>query len=436
MTKPEKDEDVVYLVYTDVVGSTKLDKKDPIEWRKKSFGEQLDSLLSLENSLVLKSVGDALFVIYEGKDRGLSEQELIKKILYSVWKSFNTADDQARIRAVVHEIKGHQRGAKIAKYLSKQYTKGHKDNFLEALEKDIFGKEVNKAARILSLVHKPAILVSENVARKITPSAEECATKGNPIPFSLNDQDFVLHSPVPVLYMKGVFDFLEDKDKKPCVVWELGTNPTPTLASEFKSIQAFRLMTVQLKNATELSEKGNQIATEVLEELSLNSPDIKLRFYIDMLWNVIDTFVFQDISFERKDREIDKNNFLKSLNLLISKGQNCNGGLQIGGQAGKLDIIANKDCIKQSIYDEKEIPHKDNATSLLAFTSFPDIQHEARIRELLSRESLGAQASTRLITRIIPQSIELYESVKWSETFLSTNNITDESSSDFKGFSE
>jgi len=177
--RSKKNEEVVYLVYTDVVGSGKLDldPKKVVQWRKKTFLKQLRSLLNPEKSLVLKSIGDALFVLYDGVNKS-DEEGIIKEILCCIHEAFvNT--QKPFIRAVVHRITEHKRGREIKNYLGKMINKQSNMKYLtDTLEKDIFGKEVNRAARILSLVHAPAILVSQDVANQIDPEANKKAIQG------------------------------------------------------------------------------------------------------------------------------------------------------------------------------------------------------------------------------------------------------------------
>ncbi|MBM4141764.1 MAG: adenylate/guanylate cyclase domain-containing protein [Nitrospira sp.] len=209
--------EVVYLVLTDAVGSSELDNRlDPIEWRKCAFKNQLGCLLSSNsNSLALKSVGDALFVIYEVNGNKSKEDKIVKEILYCVWKAFErTKNDDAfkiPIRCAIHRITDHKKGDGIARDLESLQTSGDKSHLVEALKKDIFGKEVNRAARILSLVHNPTILVSEAIVNMINPNANKIALDFKPIEFKYNNQRLIFHSPVPVLYMKGVFNLDEVK---------------------------------------------------------------------------------------------------------------------------------------------------------------------------------------------------------------------------------
>lgn len=428
--RSKENEEVVYLVYTDVVGSSELDKESEkvIKWRKKTFFTQLKSLLGPDQSLVLKSIGDALFILYDSINKDV-EENFVKEILYYLHKAF-VKTIKPSIRAVVHRITNHKRGKEIKTYLQRCKNKQKNMKYLtDTLEKDIFGKEVNKAARMLSLVHAPAILVSQDVVNQISKQADEKAIKGESINVNYRRKKLILHSPVPVLYMKGVFNYHDEKASRiPYVIWELGVIKDATLAPEFKLNQTFRLITARLSNAVMLANRRDEILQITMEKLSFGNPDLALRFYVDMLWEVTDYFIFQNPEFERKERQIKRNNYLNSLSNLISKTPPENN-IQIEGQAGKLTINFNTCSIDKLTYSAGGVPDKEFVISLLVFTSFPDISHQNQIRKLLSRENQSG-----LVKEIEPQSIQIYQSIKFGGKFikgLDTGQVFD----NFSGFS-
>jgi len=401
---------VVYLVLTDAVGSSELDNRtlNPVDWRKKSFKNQLLFLLKYKKSLALKSVGDSLFVIYKTDGNNSEEDITVKKILNCVLEAFKN-NTRIPIRCAIHRITGHKQGGEIANDLNSLRTLGDKKLLIKTLREDIFGKEVNRAARIISLVHNPAILVSEDVVMKICKNADEKASQFEPIEFG-NENGKLIHSPVPVLYMKGVFEYKKEKNQKPYVVWELGEKEKPTLMPEFKCNQALRLITVRLKKAERLSQKIDGIVNNTLEKLSLHKPDLKLKFYIDMLWKVEDYFILRDPSFERIDRgkTINNKDYLLSLSNLIPTARKKGGALQKNGQIKKLNIKATIKGIEEITW-KNDLPNNEFVIPLLAFTTFPDFEHKKRTRDLLSKEDLKHD---QLISEIEPQSIDIFENIK------------------------
>jgi len=425
--------EIVYLVYTDVKGSTNLDKKcDPIKWRIEAFCKQLEHLLSLTHSLALKSIGDALFVIYEDANNRKKEEELIKEILYGVWQatqkvSYN--NQNINIRAVIHRIVGHKRGNAIATKLTKINTNGDKTCFQDILKKDIFGNEVNKAARILSLNHGSCVLLSEEIVKIINNKAVDYAKQGKNIDFGYKGMKFILQSPVPILTMKGVFNCLKSRRFSPCVVWELNTKEAHSLATEFKSSQALRLILVRLKNAEDISQKRDKIIDETLKKLSIDNPNLVLRFYLDMLWKVIDYFIFHDAEFKRIDSKIDSENYLESMKQIVTKIQFIDNKATIPGQAGELIISADQATIGNVTYIEKNTGDKAFLVSLLGFTSYPDINHGICVRRFLSNDS-----NRNLIATIEPQSIEVYRTIMFNSKIVKKYINKDPGSTDFHAF--
>ncbi|MBM4140405.1 MAG: hypothetical protein FJ242_02775 [Nitrospira sp.] len=177
---------------------------------------------------------------------------------------------------------------------------------------------------------------------------------------------------------------------------------------EFKRNQALRLITVRLKGPESLSKELNNIATNTLEKLSLQNPDLKLKFYIDMLWKIKDYFILRDPSLERIDREktIDKTNYLQSLENLFSTKKR-EGNIQKDGQVKQLNINAEKRRIKEITY-KSPVVDKEFVIPLLAFTTFPDFEHRKKTRSLLSKEKIN----NSLISEIQPESIEIFGNIK------------------------
>ena len=83
--------------------------------------------------------------------------------------------------------------------------------------------------------------------------------------------------------------------------------------------------------------------------------------------------------------------------------------------------------IKKIEHIKGDIPKEEFGISLLAFTSFPDIEHNLQTRKLLSGET------GNLISAIEPQSIEVYQNIKLSKELVESLD-SDPSSSNFKGF--
>ena len=425
-------EENLYLVYTDVIRSTELDKRETnvIEWRKNAFYGQLDNLLQPECSLALKSIGDALFILY---NVGAKKDTSVKDILYYIWKATTSLKKyDIKIRVAVHKITGHKLGGDIANHIETLSRFGDIKILIESLKKDIFGTEVNRTARMLSLVHGPAILVSNEIACEIDQNAEVTAIKGGSIQFECNNKKFAVHFPVPILYMKGVHG---DKDANGgYVVWELHQEnediEEAILAPEFKLNQSFRLINALMQNAIEPMKEYRNISERVLNELSFQKPSIELRFYNDILWTVEDYFTICDPSFQRKPRKIENRNYIGSLRHIITKiDKNDDEILTIQGQKSKINIKANQNSIT-SIAIDNSAPSTRFMISQLAFTSYSDNKHKDRTRELLSKQNISNS-----IKQIEAQSIDLYKGIRFTDQLLKSLG-DDKILTSFEGFGD
>ncbi len=312
----EKEE--LFLVFTDVVGSTVLDAKGDSSWRISSFTKQLSSLLSIDNSLALKSIGDALFIIIR-KNIEKDKVKLCREILARTYEAYlkvketDTNDSlmkqPVKIRAVVHLITGHKSGKDIAKEIENSSINEKKFKILtQSLRNDIFGTEVNKAARIQSLVKKDAILVTEEIAKLIQNDESFYFSKLknlHPLEFDFDERNFILHSPVPVTRLKGLEHI---NVHLPVIVWQLNENfrydnndikrDIPVLSVEFKFHQVLRFLMVGLKRRIQFEEI--EIASKQISELikPLDN-DIVSKFYNDLIWDVIDEIEISAINFKR-----------------------------------------------------------------------------------------------------------------------------------------
>lgn len=434
-----KNGETIYLVYTDVKESANLDNRfqdNCIEWRKQAFCDQLKNLIMPHKPTILKSIGDALFVIYENSRPQETKADRLKFILHCVWKAtqdINYKQCKISIRAVVHRIEGHKRGNAIAQILIKKNILKSNSAFTCILRKDIFGTQVNLAARILSLSHGSCILVSNDVASIINKDSTLFAKRGKNIPFEYKSQTYSLHSPVPILYMKGAFNNNKSITHDPYLVWELEplkVEETPHFASEFKSNQSFRLILVEMRSSKNIAREQASIASEAIKMLSFNKPNEKMIFYVDMLWEVIDYFHLHDATFDRITGKIDPDDYLKSINELITK-RLSKRSVSILGQSGVLSFSVNKNGIKNVYYktQDKNISPKAYLTPLVAFTSYPDINHGTLIRKMLSKDHLNSE-----ILHIEPQTIEIFRTIEFKKETLA-KYMQKDASTDFRAFS-
>lgn len=400
----------LFLVYTDVVGSTPLDLStdDPIAWRRTSFLEQLKMLLSIDNALALKSIGDALFIIIDCSHKTKNKKELCQEVLACTYKAYlNTKtaginsklNKEINIRAVVHLIKDHCCGEEIANEIIKAILDGQiddKDNkksslLIQSLKDDIFGTEVNKAARIQSLVRADAILISEEIAKIIEDNPAKYNDNLNKlfyITFKHKDTEYQLHSPVPVIKLKGLKDI---SYKSPLIVWQLDQIPRdiqPALATEFKSYQMFRLLLTGLKKIPLQENDRVVMQSEVDDLLELNNLSKNVfSFYNDFIWDVIDEFEISPIKFTR----------------------NSIGEVHENIKNQKKAFEGNFFCLKPVSGSFKLLPNRninvDLLISKIVLCSFPSREVAIHGRQIVETISIGDQ---KYVLFTEPQTIDIY----------------------------
>lgn len=491
----------VYLVITDVVGSCDLDRKigsngSILKWRDECFKRQLSKLLTLDEALALKSIGDALFIIYEVPYRSeLENRKLATKILNYLWKAFDEVKTkciieaqgtpydkedeeklEVKIRAVVDRIEGCERGKKIAEHLEKLKQRrkklGNIDFLKLTMAKDVFGNEVNRAARILSLVRQPAVLVSDDVAKQIKEDTKEYAKKGKPIPIKRVGKDLILHSPVPVLYIKGISDTDEDQPREDSenangngttedkqneevvssyIVWQLGkekVNAEAVLAPEFKQNQAFRIINTFLKKPISggedsLETKRKKILCEASSILGLDNPSLEFLFYCDFLWLIEDYYIFRNPSFDRDTRDrINSEDYFQTLGFLTDdkpltrkKGDPANTQkYRIKGQLTDIIITTAKEAIRDIDIIRRE-KAKKFFNPILVFTSHPDVKHRSRVRKDFFSKKREI-SDDDIISALKGVSIPLYKGLRFNLNIFTKIPLSNKPRSEFyDGFS-
>ena len=305
----------VYIILTDVIGSCEKDSKDsdPINWRKETFISQLCSLLEHPNSKAIRAIGDALFVLV--KCNSCSEVDTCRDILINL---FNTVDTQyekfgIKIRAVVDKIiigTKNKYGVDIIKAIKKLKTddndKAKKaDTLIKTLMHEIYGPDVNKAFRIQSLQRGSVILVTESVFRTMQQNGDK---NKNIVMFDISSsidiakddtQNFHIHTPVPITYLKG---FEEYRHSNPCYVWHFTKKDVVNeaiFAQEYKEKHSFRFLMAKYptayKNVLKLCDIKNGVYKKLYESTKKNSFD----FNVNYLWDIFDYFELLNVNFSR-----------------------------------------------------------------------------------------------------------------------------------------
>lgn len=193
------------IIYTDEVGSTFRDttlttKEEILGPRVDLFGAHLCCLPSEDGKKkewrILKSVGDQLILTFNGNSDSVVDAVLC---LFNAWKERIVAE--STIRVAVHRpmTVRFARGSHLLERLKEE----HDDletvwpSADSTLPDDLFGLEMNLAARLVSLPAGNAFLMSSQVLAKVS------TAKLNAFEQELTDNGFLLSPLIPVSRLKG-----------------------------------------------------------------------------------------------------------------------------------------------------------------------------------------------------------------------------------------
>lgn len=425
----EKFGETLYLVLTDVKDSCHKDD-DPARvaaWRACSFCTQLEHLLSTNEHVVLKSIGDSLFVLVKNSGQ-------ITAILENVYIAFHECNNckkcrmsscrkhspqnrskcknNTEIRAVIHKIKfGEQNrmgndvvAAIEAKNIDGGIMKKAK-RLIDSLKNDIFGKEVNRASRILDIPTEAVVLVTNDVVQDVF--VEQCESYSSEekdeakshilangkLDVAVGDKHYHIHTPVPLTHLKG---FTDISIESPYLVWHFSKSDGYTeaiLAQEYREKQSFRILLTRLMGSKQLSDSkiSTEIYNEVLDLLNKNGRQQSFKFYTICFWNIVDYFELQDVNFLRLMQD-DKDKLLKS--------KKCTG------QTYELTIETPKDSTNAIVNLSKTKGKQDYMLASVIIDSYHKRSSSQLNRELyeLKDESEGRN----LVKFIEPQTIDIF----------------------------
>jgi len=418
----QSSEETLYLILTDIVNSCEKDNCGcSIEWRKEVFYTQLINLLALEKSIALKSIGDALFVIIPNNDNC---QKILVNLIEAFLSCKNASSYSAEIRAIIHKVrigKQNKRGNDIAEKIQKIPDSVEKaKHLINSLPDDIFGKQVNKAARILSLPKGGGVLLTNDVVNdlldeKFAKDSDKETKKKNAqiigkieIVTSTNIHYYV-HTPVPITYLKG-FDTLKESDddfisyNKPYIVWHLSKNQDEseaTFATEYKERHSFRLLMTDLKQEQKISDKISDIQENIWKILKNNE---SFKFYTDFCWNVFDFYELENINFSRLSTIRKQDDILKST---THEGQIKNLTIDNNLENESLNISFN---------DKHNNEEQDFILPIIVMDSYSQKTNSQLNRSLYQINK--DDSSQDIIKTVVPQTIDIFENIIY-------NNATD-----------
>lgn len=409
---------VVYLIYTDVIGSSTIDYKltnseisetilhPVLNWRKRVFIHQLKHLIANDIDIIaVKSVGDAIF--FKATINRADENDKCIRLLNNVYTASQILDKNPapdndnsfiQVRTVVHRIDTVYSNLDITDELCAEIKNNKLIDrycrlFIETLKSDIFGNEVNKAIRINGLAQDKAILATDAVVRTLAGSKyNKELVAYNDIPIG----DLVFHSPVPILKLKGCYDHFDDNQnraseqrdtpkKELLIVWQLEKRDTyeksddyPVLAREFKSYHLFRLINCQPENFSEQISSIDEVHHFSKEFLKLhfrpNKDDYFInRFHKLLAFYVHDIFSISPISFRRKSEKESRlyNAFNAIVQNVECKSDNRYKAI-IKGQFSKLEINVESTTITINKSDDFHGNEERSFLPLLFISAYPN----------------------------------------------------------------
>jgi len=198
---------LLLIVFTDEVGSTQRDiscttARQILSARASLFGPQIEHLQK-SGWLILKNVGDQ-FVIRLDKDRHIKNQKMVVNCLIELYRGWRE-EFQRKLRIAVHAPSLKRRfatGKNIKEYLMPRLNEsaGKANRPLQNLwpsskflEYDIFGFEMNLAARLVTIPESALFIISENV----------CKLCQNTLKIKLNEENATLSEPIPIINIRG-----------------------------------------------------------------------------------------------------------------------------------------------------------------------------------------------------------------------------------------
>jgi hypothetical protein len=404
----------VYLIFTDVISSCEIDNKGVKNWRTDAFYRQLKHLLQPQNSVALKSIGDALFIVIEGNNTKV--KDIFAHLCDAVEKYEVTNNGNkllVKVRAVMHKINmdNHTNGVEIIDNINNNLTtitdiQDKSKRLTTALDKDIFGIEVNKASRIMSLLTGAAILLTEDVVRAFCEEEKHDYDDILKNKYHSIGNEMVIYSPFPILKLKSFESSINVKS--PLKIWHLAKHLSldSTLSYEYKKRHSFRLLTTVTEDSVLDLETLKNYRNSIIEKLQGNNL-FSFPIYTDFFWNVIDYVELTNMDFSREH----SNNPNKFNDLYAQKCKNeahhfYEYNLKFDKQNKFLEFEIRRDENKR----KNEMGNTSHLTSLV-IDSFSDKDSSQSYRDLYCFNNSDSSS----ISSIVPQTIDIYKNINITE---------------------
>lgn len=277
------------IVFTDEVGGTTRDTQiNDLKTFTQCRVEQFSAVIkNMENPnwLVIKNVGDQLVIRFKPDSELSSSVSACVKCLYDAWININKTikENYCKIRIAVHlAYNGFATGEDLADFRVNIETEVGNANVklndlwpsLQYIGDDIFGYEMTRAARLISLPSKGAFILSHEVFNEMNSEMKEyCNLKG----------------PIPLIFLKGFDDLIDIGESY--IIWEANEpsikDNIDSLFIQSKNFHTIRFIGIRCDYNDVKSSYDetyiNVMKPEIYERLFMNKA---INHYTDIAFNI------------------------------------------------------------------------------------------------------------------------------------------------------
>ena len=235
-------------------------------------------------------------------------------------------------------------------------------------------------------------------------------------------ENCILHSSVPIVYLKGIIDISDPNNKESLFyIWQLSGNNSafkPILKFESKSYQTFRFLNanINLLAGYTIDDVYAEVYKRLFENNKIENKNL-LSFFIDILLKVDDYFPFNKIDFARPIKMFGENNFVNFYNQKHNqtdseennqkKKNSQNNKIQIEGWFNNINLINKNNKIHCSKEPRIETHGKKTLIPFLTISSFKNEETGTKVRKIYEYEN----KCNDILKAIEPQTIKIHENI-------------------------
>jgi len=399
----------VVIVITDELESVSKDKsannkQELVERRKELFVKQVKSLVEPGSGwTVIKSVGDSLIIRLD-LTKGQLAKSLkccLRSLLNAQTLLYNKNEDATKagpIRIAVHftylekivtgqELKPLKKALQDRKMPSGVIL----EPFLNSIEYDIFGSDMNRAARLASIPEKGLFVVSDEVMDNLCNKKQK--ETDSPLELKLDRKTFAWARAFPLTDIKG---FTKYTYRFPWPIWEIIPHKTNQnslfyLGPQLKELQAIKVVVAKLHTV-----EAKTLAVQSFQKILR---DNRCPLYVDLVFKIKHHHeLFASVRNRKFDEQIAA---LKD---------------KIAALKDKITAPKNKAVIwKEEISEEIA----GLISCYIMFTSVPNIRVNRQLREYFApKDAKNPEWSFQLV------SYDIYESFKINSCLKENKDLT------------